>query len=998
MKKMSILFCFLCLTFLVMAQTREIRGRITDSQGNGVSGATVSVKGSTVATQTGGDGSFTLTVPQNAGILVISSVGFANQEVNIVGKTTLNLSLSQQSRQLDEVVIVGYGQQQRSRVTGSVSTLRSSEIENIPLPSIDQILQGKIAGLQSVAPTGQPGSLQQVRIRGIGSISAGSAPLYVVDGIPVNHGDFTNNTNSASALAGINPTDIESVTVLKDAASTSIYGSRGANGVILITTKKGRSGKPVFKLNTEYGVGSIAFLPENGRPLNRAESEELITEGLVNAGATPAETSQILDVLGFNSLANYDWLDLVSRNSKTRQLNLSTSGGDANTQYYFSGGYFDQQAAFIGSDFKRYSAAFNLRQKLGSRVTFTPNVNVSYSNQMGESESSAFRNPYFAGLALLPTAEAFNADGSPNYDPNVFNQLHNPLAVAAFDQHRNNTFKALGGLDLQVQILRNLKFGSKYGIDFFNIEERSYYNPFFGDFSPGGLLFASNVRAFNWIWTNTLDYNFRLDNMGLNGNVKLGYEAQKSNLYDQNSTGEGVPLTTLIPYPPAATPTDVSFNGSDYSFVSQFVNADLGYQNRFIVSGTFRRDGSSRFGPLNQYANFWSVGASWNMHNEKFLQSLSFISQLKLRASYGTNGNAEIGDYAWRPLVYFGSGNNYAGIPGAAPTATSVGNENLTWEKNEPLNIGLDAGFLNNRLTVGIDVYKRKTSSLLLDVPLSRTSGFTEAIDNVGAMENKGIELTVGGVLVNSENFRWNASFNFAMNRNKITSLYQDRSFRDGVFIRQVGEDFQSIFTRLWAGVDPANGDALWYKDETKAETTNDFSQAQRAIIGSASPKGFGGFSTDLSFKNFTLDAQINYQYGNIVNDFWGFLLYSDGAYATLNQNRTALRRWQNPGDITDVPKFVFNNASGSNAESSRWYYKGDYFRVRNISLTYNLPSSLLHRAKIGSAQVYVRGTNLFTKAFDKNITIDPEQRISGQSDLNFLPQKVISFGLNLSL
>jgi TonB-linked SusC/RagA family outer membrane protein len=998
MRKLLLLLGTNLLFLSAIAQNRTITGRVVDPKGVplGSVSVTPSDNSSAGGTTTNPAGVYTITVPSSLESLRFSSIGFADQVVNIANRTSIDVTMSSKNAVLDEVVVVGYGQQSRSKITGAVTTLKAAEVENIPMPSVDQILQGKVAGLQSVSATGQPGSAQQIRIRGIGSITASASPLFIIDGIPVNTGDYSNATNSANTLAGINPTDIETVTVLKDAASTSIYGSRGANGVIVITTKRGKSGKPVIRLDAEYGMGQIAFLPEKGRPLSRSELEELTREGLVNGGFTEAQITGQLAALGFNSTADYDWLDIATRSSKTEQLNLSSSGGDANTQYYISGGYFKQEGIFLGSDFTRYSGAFNIRQKIGNKLTINPSVNFSFSNQTGESESSNFRNPVIASALLRPTQEAYKTDGTPNYDVGVFNQVYNPLAIAEYDKRRNNGIKVLAGIEGQYQILDRLRLSSKFGLDFLNLEESLFYNPFFGDArTTQGFAYGSASRALNYIWTNTLDYGFGFLGGLVNGNAKLGYESQNSKAYEQTSSGTGLPLTFALGYPNATTPTAQTFTGSDYSFISQFAALDLGYKGKYTLSGTFRRDGSSRFGIENQYANFWSVGAAWNISSEDFLKDNNVLSLLRLRASYGTNGNAEIGNYAARPLYSFGGLYNYGGIAGSAPTA--VGNNKLTWEISKPFNVGIDLGLWKDRINLVADYYIRATESLLLDVPLSRTSGFSTTLDNVGSMENRGLELTLNSSIVRSADVQWNASFNITFNKNKVTGLFNNAEFVAAPFLRRVGEDFQSVYTPLYAGVDPDNGNALFYTDSTRSATTTDLSQAERVIIGSGSPKGYGGFSTDVTFKNFTLDAQVNFVYGNTINDQWAFITLGDGAYGSFNHYRAQLQRWQKPGDVTNVPAYVYGNSTNSNGESSRYYYKGDYMRLRYLTLSYNLPRAIMSKVKMQKASLYVRGTNLFTKAFDKDITIDPEQGITGVSNLRVPPQRIVSVGINLS-
>ncbi len=982
---------------------RVITGRVTDVKDSTAAfGVTVTVKGTNIGTPTDGNGSFRLTVPADARTLVFTSTEYVTREVNITAEdNNYSVTLERISKNLQEVVVsVAYGEQNKRKITGSIGKLQGGAIANIPMPTVEQMLQGKIAGLQSVSPSGQPGSAQQIRIRGIGSINASSEPLYVIDGVPVNSGDASGLTNSSNLLATINANDIESISVLKDAASASIYGSRAANGVILITTKKGRPGKAVIRVDAEFGKNDIAFLPDAAVPLTKDQFKELTTEGVLNVGGSQADVDDVLDQLGYNTTANYNWLDLVRRQGQQQQINASVSGGDSKTTFYLSGGYFKQMSVIIGSDFKRYSAQLSLKHSPDKRFSVGTNINISTFEQQGETESGFFRNPMLASMALLPTQEAYNADGSPNYDPTVFYQVFNPLAIQQYDRQHNNTLKGLGSVNAEYKILPNLKVSSRYGVDYNNIEELFYNNPFFGDAATGdpstsGSFYNNYTRLFNWVWTNLADYNFRAWNDKLDGSVTAGYEAQKSKAYVQAANGTGVPQTTLLSFPSVATPVAVGLTGSDYAFTSLFSKAQIGYLDRYIISGSIRRDGSSRFGSDNRYGTFWSVGAAWNADQEKFLQGVKFLSSLKLRASYGVNGNAGIGNYDSRALYSFTG--SYDGLPASVPG--SVGNPGLTWEQNKPFDIGLEAGVLNNRLTVEFDWYLRKTEKLLLDEPLSQTSGFNSFKNNIGAMENKGIEITLNATPVQTKNFIWQIGFNAAWNKNKITKL------REGVteiisdpYIQRVGEDVQSIYTYLWAGANPENGDPEWFTDASKGARTNDFSAAERAIYGSLSPKGFGGINTTLTYKFISLSAQLNYQYGNYVFDSWAFLFLGDGAFGSLNAYSKQLDRWQKPGDITNVPRYDFFNSSRSNINSTRYFNKGDYLRLRNVTLNVDLPAKLISKLHLTKLSLYVRGTNLWTKAFDDEITIDPEQPINGTSDIQFYIPKSVTFGISIQL
>ncbi|WP_336517142.1 SusC/RagA family TonB-linked outer membrane protein [Pollutibacter soli] len=1003
MKYVLMLAAILLIGFTSAFSQTVITGRVIDARDSTAAlGVSVGVKGTNLGTTTDGNGAFRLSVPADAKTLVFSSAEFITREINInPDRTDYSVMLERTSTALQEVVVsVAYGEQNRKKITGAVGKLQGNAVANIPMPTVEQMLQGKIAGLQSVSPSGQPGSFQQIRIRGIGSINASAEPLYVIDGVPVNSGDVSGLTNSSNLLATINANDIESISVLKDAASASIYGSRAANGVILITTKKGRAGKAVVRVDAEFGKNDIAFLPDAAVPLNREQFKELTTEGVLNIGGSPADAEDVLNSLGYNTTANYDWLDLVKRQGQQQQINASVSGGDAKTTFYLSGGYFKQMSVVIGSDFKRYSAQLSLKHNVDKHFSVGTNINISTFRQTGETESGFFRNPMLAAMALLPTQEAFNADGSPNYDPTVFYQIFNPLAIQQYDRQQNNTLKGLGSVFAEYKILPNLKLSSRYGVDYNNIEEIFYNNPFFGDAAtadPGtsGAFYNNYTRLYNWVWTNLVDYNFKAWNDKLDGSVTAGYEAQKSKAYVQAANGTGVPQTTLLRYPSVATPISVGVSGSDYAFTSLLSKAQIGYLDKYILSGSIRRDGSSRFGSDTRYGTFWSVGAAWNVDQENFLQGIKFLSALKLRASYGVNGNAGIGNYDSRALYSFNG--SYNGLPASVPG--SVGNPGLTWEQNKPFDIGLEAGVFKNRVTVELDWYIRKTERLLLDEPLSQTSGFNSFKNNIGAMENKGFEITLNAIPVQTRNFTWQIGFNAAWNKNKITKL------RDGVneiindpYIQQVGKDVQSIYTYLWAGANPETGDPEWYTDASKGSRTSDFGAAERAIYGSLSPKGFGGVNTSLTYKFVSLSAQLNYQYGNYVFDSWAFLFLGDGAFGSLNQYTKQLQRWQKPGDVTTVPRYDFFNSTGSNINSTRYFNKGDYLRLRNVTLSVDLPQNIISKLHLTKLSLYVRGTNLWTKAFDDQITIDPEQPINGTSDIQFYIPKSVTFGVNIQL
>ena len=994
---LSVFFVF-ALVMQVWAQGRTITGTVTSAaDGSPLPGVTVVVKGTTVGATTNAEGNYSVNLPANANTLVFSYIGFTTKEVPVGNSNTINVTLALDTKQLSEVVVTGYGTTVEKELTGSVASVSAEALEDRPVASVDQLLQGQVAGLQSVSTSGQPGANQQVRIRGIGSINAGSDPLYVVDGVIINTGDVSRLTTTSNQLAGLNPNDIESVSILKDAASTSIYGSRGANGVIIITTKKGRAGKTKFNFSTEHGYTEIAKVPDAGEFLNAAEWLEITREGLVNAGYGTNTINSFMNQLGEGSGVDTDWRDLVTRTGSQSTYNLSASGGNEKTRFFISGGLFDQEAPVIGSELRRISGSLNLNHTINEKIDFFSTLNISNIEQNTPAAGGAFANPVGAIAFLLPTQTPYNPDGTLNISRTGildFGGNYNPLYLVENDNRDLANTKVIGSLGGGWNITDGLRFTSQVGVDYINLEERMYWNPFHGDGrNYGGYGFDYYTRIFNWTSTNLLNYRFTVPGVELlTADVTVGYEAQESKEYRITSSANNFPPTTaLTGTVVAASPVDASATGSDYSFSSVLSRANISYADKYVVSGSFRRDGSSRFGSENRYGNFWSVGVSWNVDEEAFLQNVDLISTLKLRASYGVNGNGDIGNYTWRPL--FGYGINYNQQPGGA--FSNIGNINLTWEQNKPFNVGVDLGFLNDRFSLTADYYVRTTSDLLFSRPISRTTGFTTILENIGEMKNSGFELSIGGFIFDG-GFKWKTNFNIASNENEITKLPEGEDIIDGAFILREGLDYRTFYVRQWAGVDPQTGNPLWWKDADKTETTSTYTQAVRVPYESASPEVFGGFNNTFSFKGFTLDALIVYNYGNYVRDSWEYY-QMDGAYPLANKYRKVLDRWQQPGDMTNVPRYQYGLVNNSNSFSTRFLYKGDYIRLRNVQFGYDLPLSWIERVKLSRANVYVRGTNLLTKVYDDDLPIDPEAGINGAQNANIPISRSITFGLNVS-
>ena len=1022
-KLLTLLVCFSLALSQLMAQNRTVKGKVTDDKGAAVPNASILVKGTTIGTTSESDGTYSLSVPSSAKTLVISSLNFTAQEISIGTKTVVNALLLSVTQNLEEVVVVGYGTQKRANSTASTTRISGDKLADKAFPSIDMMLQGAAPGLQSVASTGQPGASQQIRIRGVGSFSMGaSQPLFVIDGVIINGGDIANgngggfNINpSTNVLATLNSDDIESVSVLKDAAATSIYGSRGGNGVIIVNTKSGKVGKTQFRLSTDIGTNNVIAPPAAGMPLRAADWFTLFKEGMTNSvnsttlvrNYTDAQIATAMAGYGYGNGVDVDWFGLITRPGTQQQVNLSASGGDAKTKFFVSGGYFKQMGTTIGTDLTRFSGNVKITNQATDKLSFTTKLTVGDVVQNSALASSGisggggyYGNPGYVSLVLRPTQNPFNPDGTYNITANNlgFPAHYNPLYVAANDKRWLKALQILGSETIEYKILNGLKYTSNLGIQYNTTEEYQFNNQYHGDGAGySGYALSYYTRSFLWSWYNQLDYHLDIQkNKRFYADIKAGYEATRNARFQQVGSAQGFPpKLDLYSSENAATSTAGQQYQSDYAFTGAYSNAELSYDDRFNLHASFRRDGSSRFGSNNPFGNFWSVGAAWTVSNEEFLKKNTIISNLKLRGSYGTNGNAEIGNYAWRPTYAFGY--NYNGNAGG--TFNNIGNVNLTWEQNKQTDFGIDLGLFKNRVTISADYYKRTTDGSLLSQQLSRTTGFSGVINNLGNLENKGIELAISVIPIQTKDFTWTVNFNYAHNKNKVTSLPSGDQYnpQSSTYLLRVGQDFYSFYSRAWAGVNADNGSAQWYTDSTKTATTTSYAAAKLFLVGkSASPTDFGSLGNTFTYKNFSFSFDFYYNYGNYVAENY-FVYFSDGSYPTRGKFNFMLNRWQKKGDITNVPKYVYGDATSGAAASDRRLFKGDYIRLRNLQLGYNLNNkSVLSKLHITSLAFYVRGTNLWTKVYDPNATSDPEQGVWGQANESVPPSKSMTFGLNI--
>lgn len=964
-----------------------LKGKVLDEKGMPLPGVSIQLSAEnfkqSAQTNTSGEYVFNLSKPGQY-VLTASFIGYEKYLATVDLKkddVIKNITLTPSNQGLNEVMVVAYGTQTKSSFTGSAKTLKSDLINGSPRVSIQESLQGNVAGLVSSNGSGQPGAVPNVRIRGIGSVNAGSGPLYVVDGIPLESG----------LISSLNSFDVESVTVLKDASAASIYGSRAANGVILITTKSGVAGKTVINASAQFGANNVTNI-KGHQSLNTQEMLELLKEGWVNKGNDAALFDKALVDNAVDPNVNTDWFDLLTRTGTYNQYDLSASGGTEKTKFYVSGSHYVAKAPLLGSEFSRSTANLKLSNQATETLSFVGGLQVNYRKNQTQADGSTFGNPVRMYSIYQPWLKAYNDDGT--YDFSYFNR-YNPVAQVKESFSRSNSYGMLGNFLAKYQLLPSLSIENQSNINFVYEETTDYNKSGVGTSrTDGGRATAGTGRSSNWVNTTILRFNKTLGDFGLK--TYVGYEAQKVNEVGNSITKRNF-LPNTYTLDNASILVSGGSNATSNALNSAFFNASFDYKSKYYLSASVRRDGSSRFGSDNRYGNFWSLGGSWNISREHFMEGQDVISDLKLRTSYGVNGNQDIGNFVSRALY---KSSDYDNAPGLE--FSNYGNNRLTWEKNKPFNIGLDFGILKNRLTGTVEYYTRTTSDLLLSRPISATNGLTSYTDNIGAMKNSGLELELNSINVKSESdgFGWTTNFNISTMNNKITAL--NSPIVSGNYNRFVGGDFYQLYMVGYAGVDPANGEALWYTDGTKSQTTNNYGSATQFNQGSALPKVFGGLTNTFTYKGFSLSFQLYFNFGNKVYDNYGATSFSDGSGGFTPTTRmtryTYEHRWRNPGDITDQPKIVFTGTqSGASSQgSSRFLYNGDYIRLRDVSLGYQLPAKWIRSINLASAKVYFRANNLFTYIKDKRISFDPEVGIDGLADKNVPIYKTALLGIDL--
>lgn len=982
--------------------------RVSDT-GGPIAGVQVQLVGTQLGALTNDDGRYVISqVPPGSYEVEFSSVGYSTvrREVTVTadGTATVDAELAVDALNLDEIVVTGYGTARKEELTGSIVSVPAAALEMPATTTFQDKIQGSPGVLVS-SLDGAPGAGFDIRVRGQGSITAGDDPLYVLDGIPLwNSADsemqlteVDNGGRTSNALASLNPNDIESIVVLKDAASTAIYGSRGANGVVLITTKGGVSGNeimasaPQFEVRMQSGISDFAFdnLLEG---LNAQEYRDYYIETRVNSGMSVADAEA-----QYNNQwpvqEDNNWTDLMTRNGVTNQLDVSARGGLGSVTYYFSAGAFEQEGNVKEQFFNRYSSRLNLTAQVTDRITIANNLNVSYTDYNGINDGSAWEAPFYMSVFMPPVLPMYDEDGFWYHrHTNVMGANH-PVGGLYENPKTKETTRVIDNLMGTFRLNDNLSINSSLSFDIYNIDDYVFQNMFFGD-GRNGNGFFQDARVENRFWqgTHTVNYN---NTFGARHHIDAvaGYESSYSLRDRVNVQGEGFAHPDLKLGANAATITDGTSTRSDFSFESMFTRVNYDLDQTYFLSASFRRDGSSRFGPDNRYGNFWSLGAGYTLTNASFMQDLGFLDYLKLRTSYGEIGNAEIDNFDWQGLYEFER--NYDGEPGAAPS--QVENTALTWEAQGAFNFGVDYAVLDNRVTGTVEYYHKTSSDLLLDVPTSMTTGFNSTLQNFGDMENSGIEFSIRGEILRAQDYGLTVDFNVTSQNNKITRLKEE--FVDSTKIRRVGEDYQTYYLLLWAGVDPATGGPLYYTDRSRTTTTSSLAEAERFADGrSATPDYMGSFGLNTRYKRFTLSALATYMLGHYLYAGAERFFHGDGRYAPRSTSRFAWEnRWREPGDEALFPQQIWGGNSGSQpTNSDRFLYEGDYVRLKDVTLGYAVPPEWVGRFGLSSMNLRLTLTNAFTWVADDQLFFDPEQVVTGVYNTGTPNSKTVSLGLTV--
>ena len=980
-KLMLLLACLFVGIGLVTAQTQKVTGVvISEEDGQPVIGASVLVKGTQIGAITGVDGDFTLpNVPSSAKTLVISYIGMKTQEVSI--RANMKVSMKPDTEVLDEVVVTGYGVQRKASFTGAAAVVGKDVLAKKTDANFVKALEGAVPGIQMNNSTSMPGIWGSIYVRGRGSLNSGTQPLYVIDGMPVDSDTDDNSltystNNTIDPMSSLNPADIESITVLKDAAATAIYGSRAANGVIVVTTKKGAEGK--FNINLDIKQGFVTTANNNMDFANAQQTMKLFTDGYTAAqGGDWQENYNYLadDYFGWDRKSSYDWMDAISRKGYYQDYNLNMQGRTGSTGYYVGLGYLNTEGLIIGSDLERFSGRLNLDTKF-KWATLGVNSSYSYTTQNGFSLSTAgsMNSPLAAAVSSQTPMDPFY-DSEGNY-ANINN--YNPLALMdekTGELNQSNTQMVNLNPYFQIDFGKGIYAKTTLGVNINELRQYQYwsalYNPQAQDYNGLGQQYNSKSTVVTW--NNIIGWNYKFaDKHDIS--LMLGQEMQKKSYFYEYYAKSDFPFAAsgMRDLTTAGTDQGNEYYKQEARLASYFADVHYSYADKYYLSGSFRRDGSSVFGTDNRWGNFWSVGGKWRISGEEFLSENEIITNATLRASYGTVGNQDISWYAARG--FYSSGYNYNQMPGMRPT--SIPNPELTWEVSKKFDIGFDLSFLQ-RIHLTFDFYNEETSDALFEIPLSMTTGISKTYQNIGSIRNRGIEFSINTSIIQNNDLNWNFFANLTWNKNEVIKLSTDDPLEYTYQIIEQGHPYSQFYMKEYVGIDHETGKPLWYLNKEGDETTSDYNAAAKRYVGDADPKVLGGFGTNLTWKGVDFNLNFNYRLGGKVYNsgaaFTGF-----GMIFCTPLEDVALNSWTPENKNAKYPQYIYRDPNNATATSSRYLYSGNYLRISNVTLGYTLPKTWTQKAFIQKLRAYVSVDNLYTFTASDFVGYNPETSANG--------------------
>ena len=1006
-----------------LAQNRQISGVVTDNDGQPISGATVLIEGTSVGTTTNINGEFSLSAPAD-GTLSVSFIGYETMQEAIAGKTWISFSLKEDTHAIDDVIVVAYGTAKKESFTGSVAVVKSEELEHRKVANVTKAIDGLAPGVQATSGSGQPGSGSTIVIRGFGSINASSTPLYVVDGIPYD-----------GAISAINPDDIASISILKDASASVLYGARGANGVVLINTKKGNSDETVVDLKINVGVSSRAI--PRYETVGAKDFMEMMYSAYYNAYGSNV-LAQMQSILGANEMYNpydvplaqlfteegkisdkatlrwdEDWLDEATNNAALRQeYGASVSGGNEKTQYMFSLGYLNEDGVLRTTNFERYSGRLSVETQ--AKPWFAAGMGANFARNTtnsSETESSATSNVFYSAQLMAPIYPVYMRDpatgeylldenGKKQFDygssrPSGQQTDFNSIATLYDDKYEQGSYSLSARthfdfMGVEDHWTEGLKFQINFGTDYYNSQSMTYYNPFFGNAeSVSGRIYKSNLTSLGYTFNQLLSYNRSFGRHNLDLLVGHEYYAYTESSLSGHKTG--LPGGGIYELDAAAVIVGTGSSTDNDRIESYLSRVNYSYDDKYYISGSWRTDGSSRFAPGSRWGNFWSAGASWRISQEEFMKDVDWVDNLTLKFSYGVQGNNSVGSYYAYQALYDTSAPN-ATLPGA--TLNDVANAELTWESNHNLNTGIEAR-LFNRLDLSFEFYNRKTLDMLLSYPLPISSGFSGYYRNSGEMRNRGIEFAVTGRIIDRKDMQWSVTWMGATVNNKVLKLTDDgQDITSSTQIIREGETLYSYYVSRSAGVDPMTGEKMYWAtdDDGHDYITKDLTEAQnnRVVAGSRIPDLYGSLSTSFRWKNLDFSISTNYSIGGVTYDgvYYEFMSFY---YPAQAKHKNLLRAWKKPGDVTDVPRYEIRETP---IVSDDKLIDASYFSIKNITLGYTLPKAWTSKIGFKAARISASVDNLYIFTHLKGM--DPQYSLTGGTSYDYTATRTVSFNLDL--